>query len=455
MAAPLMKSVSGIRGIVGSSFTPDLIVKTGEAFAAWLKRGKVVVGRDSRPTGETVARCLESVLAMAGCDVVDVGIVPTPTVQLMVEELSAAGGIVISASHNPIEWNAFKLIGPSGSFLNQKEIQSFFKLMELPGKYAPWDRMGALSKHEGAGDVHIGRVLAVVDAGAIRRRSFTVALDSVNGAGSVITPALLERLGCRVAPVHCTMDGAFPRGAEPVPENLSDLANVVMRNSCHVGFAQDPDADRLAIVDENGRPIGEENTIALVTRHLLGKEVGRVVVNLSTTKAVEEIARKYGAPFTRTKVGEINVADEMRRRGARIGGEGNGGVISPEVHLGRDSLAGIVYVLEMMAETGKSVSELVAELPQFHMIKGKSKIGKLPRGDAFKAMLKEKFKGERISDIDGIRIDFTRHPEFGGGWVHLRASNTEPIFRIIAEGGDEKQAKKIYTHFVSMMRLMR
>jgi phosphomannomutase len=452
MASPLMKSVSGIRGIVGGSFDPDLIVRVGSAFAEHVKRGKVVVGRDSRPTGEIIAQCLESVLALAGCDVVDIGIVPTPTVQLAVEELHAAGGVVISASHNPIEWNAFKLIGSSGSFLNQKEINKFFALMEKAGKFMPWDRVGTLNRYEGAQDMHIDRVTGVIDAARVRKASFKVALDSVNGAGSIITPELLKRLGCTTVPVHCTVDGTFPRGAEPVPANLGDLSAAVKSNSCHVGFAQDPDADRLAIVDEQGRPIGEENTIALVAKHLLAKKPGRVVVNLSTTKTVEEIARQFKSPFKRTRVGEINVADEMRRGGARIGGEGNGGVISPEVHLGRDSLAGIVYVLEMMAETGKSVSQLVAELPSFVMIKGKTKISGKSSGKSFAARLKKEFKGDRFSEIDGVRIDFTRHAAFRGGWVHLRPSNTEPIFRIIAEGVDAAQAKKIYSHFEKLLR---
>lgn len=452
MTAPLMKSVSGIRGIVGESLDPDLIVRVASAFAAYVKRGRVVVGRDSRPTGETIAQCLESVLVLAGCDVVDVGVVPTPTVQLMVEELSAAGGIVISASHNPIEWNAFKLIGGSGSFLNQKEINRFFTMMDAPGKFMSWDKVGTLARHGGANGMHIDRVLAVIDAEKVREASFTVALDSVNGAGSLITPELLKKLGCRTVPVHCIIDGTFPRGAEPVPANLGDLSAAVKKNACDIGFAQDPDADRLAIVDEHGKPIGEENTIALVVKHLLGKEAGRVVVNLSTTKTVEDIARQFKAPFTRTKVGEINVADEMRKRGARIGGEGNGGVISPEVHLGRDSLAGIVYVLEMMAETGKSVSELVAELPSYVMIKGKTKISGKSGGKAFAAKLRKSFQGERFSEIDGVRIDFTRHAEFRGGWVHLRPSNTEPIFRIIAEGVDAAQAKKIYSHFEKLIR---
>lgn len=451
MKAPLMKSVSGIRGVVGESLTPELIVQVAAAFARYTKNGKIVVGRDSRPTGAVIASCFESTLAMAGCEVVDIGIVPTPTVQVAVEELRADGGVVISASHNPIQWNAFKLIDASGSFLNAKEIKKFFSMMEKPASFVPYGRVGNVSFYSDAAELHIRRVLKVVDAEKIRAKKFTVALDSVNGAGSEFTRVLLERLGCRVVPVHCTIDGTFPRGAEPVPENIADLAQAVKTHGCDVGFAQDPDADRLAIVDEKGRPIGEEYTVVLVTEHLLQKERGRVVVNLSTTKAAEEVARRHDVPFTRTPVGEINVAEAMRKLGARIGGEGNGGVISPEVHLGRDSLAGIAYILDMMAKSGKSVSALVSELPQFTMLKGKTRIEKKINLASFESALKKKFKNERFNTIDGIRIDFISHPEFKGGWVHLRPSNTEPIFRIIAEGVDEKQAKKIFTYFKSMI----
>ncbi len=451
MKAPLMKSVSGIRGVVGESLTPELVVKVASAFARYTKRGKIVVGRDSRPTGEAIAACFESALAMAGCEVIDIGIVPTPTVQIAVEELRADGGVVISASHNPIQWNAFKLVGASGSFLNSKEINVFFRMMEKPAVFVPWNRVGTIAKFEEAAQVHIRRAMKVVDVEKIRSKRFTVALDSVNGAGSEITQMLLERLNCRVVPLYCTIDGTFPRGAEPVPENIVELADTVKSHVCDVGFAQDPDADRLAIVDDNGRPIGEEYTVALVAKHLLAKSTGWVVVNLSTTKSVEEVARQFNAPFTRTPVGEINVADAMRKLGARIGGEGNGGVISPEVHLGRDSLVGIVYVLDMMAETGKRVSELVSELPQFSMVKGKAQIKKNINLSTFASSLKKKFKNERFNLSDGIRIDFVSHPEFKGGWVHLRLSNTEPIFRIIAEGVDEAQAKKIFACFKKMI----
>ncbi len=448
----LMKSVSGIRGIVGESLSPELILNVAAAFARYCRYGTVVVGRDSRRTGGAIAGMTESVLALHGCDVVDLGIVPTPTVQVMVEHLGASGGIVVSASHNPIEWNAFKLVGKSGSFLGQKEIDRFFALMEKEHKSKKWNSTGRILSRTDAADIHIEKALAPVDSGLIARRRFKVALDSVNGAGSIITQTLLSRLGCEIVPVHCEITGIFPRGAEPLAENLGDLCASVKRSGAAIGFAQDPDADRLAIVDERGIPIGEEYTLAMVAEHLLSKKTGRVVVNLSTTRAIEDIAKRHDALFTRTKVGEINVVEQMRKSGARIGGEGNGGVIAPEVHLGRDSLAGISYVLEMMAERGQSVSKIVEDLPRYIMKKGK--VALAPGSDTASIIsgIRNEFGKERINDIDGLRIDFIKEGPFGGGWVHLRASNTEPIFRIIAEGRDENHAGAIYRHFAGMFR---
>lgn len=451
MAGRLMKSVSGIRGVVGETMNPDLILRIGAAFAKYCKKGRIVIGRDSRITGDAIAGMVESVFALSGCEVIDVGIVPTPTVQIMVEELKADGGVVISASHNPIEWNAFKLINSSGTFLNSIEMNKFFNLMDSEFIYEKWNRIGRIIKNTNANDIHISRAVGAVDIEKIKRCNFRIALDSVNGAGSKITQDLLKALGCRVFPINCEITGTFPRGAEPLAENLSALSDTVKKGSVDIGFAQDPDADRLAIVDEHGKPVGEEITIALVVEHLLSREPGRVVINLSTTKTVEDIAVKYNSPVVRTKVGEINVVDEMRRRGARIGGEGNGGVISPEVHLGRDSLVGIAYILEMMAERGKTISGLVDDLPRYSMKKGKVKIGKTNVATSIKK-IKTQFKQEKISELDGLRIDFIRKGQFQGGWVHLRSSNTEPIFRVISEGRDEKQAKMIYSHFAKFFR---
>ncbi len=450
MPSRLMMSVSGIRGIVGETMTPELILKVGSAFAKYTNKGKIVIGRDSRPTGQAISESIGSVLTLSGCDVIDLGIVPTPTVQLIVEELKADGGIVISASHNPVEWNAFKLINKKGTFLNSREINRFFALMEEDFKYVKWDKVGSITHNNDSEDLHIKKVIEIVKSQKIKKKKFKVVLDSVNGAGSNITIELLKRFGCKVVPLYCDITGLFPRGAEPLQENLRDLSKKVIQESADIGFAQDPDADRLAIVDENGRPVGEENTISLVVEHLLSKEKGRVVVNLSTTKTVEDVANNYDVKFKRTSVGEINVVDDMRKNGARIGGEGNGGVISPEVHLGRDSLVGIGYILEMMADRGKMISQLVDDLPQYIMKKGKVKFDQSMNTAQVFSRLKKTYKGEKISEIDGLRIDFKRDENFKGGWIHLRPSNTEPIFRIIAEGITQKQVSAIYNHFAKM-----
>jgi len=452
MSSPLMKSVSGIRGIVGESFTPELLASAGSAFAKYAGYGTVVVGRDSRPTGEAVSMNLISVLLLAGCDVIDIGIVPTPTVQVMVEELKAAGGIVLSASHNPVEWNALKLINSHGTFLTPAEIKKLFKLMDAPVSFQKWNKMGKLKVINNAGEIHLNRIFKIIDLKKIRERKLHVVLDSVNGAGSIITPDFLRQLNCKVTELNCTPDGLFPRGAEPLPENLKQLSEAVIKHKADIGFAQDPDADRLAIVDENGKPLGEEYTIALVAEHLLSKKKGGVVVNLSTTRAVEDVASKYNVSFYRSKVGEINVVEEMKKRNALIGGEGNGGVISPEVHLGRDSLAGIAYILEMMSSKKKKISDIMKEMPQYYMKKGKVTLSGKADVTEILNKIKNQFKGEKISSIDGLRIDFIKNDRFKNGWVHLRSSNTEPIFRIIAESDSIEKTDMIYKHFAGIIK---
>ncbi len=452
MSGTLMKSVSGIRGIVGDSFTPELICKAAPAFAKYAGGGTVIVGRDSRPTGEAISMNIVSSLMLAGCNVIDIGIVPTPTVQIMVEELGASAGIVVSASHNPVEWNALKLINREGTFLFPAEVKRFFALMENQVPFKKWDKIGTLSVNKDASDIHIKKILKSINVKKVQKRKFHVVLDSVNGAGSIITPKLLEKLGCKVTAINCTPDGLFPRGAEPLPENLEMLSKAVIKYKADIGFAQDPDADRLAIVDNLGRPLGEEYTITLVADHLLSKEKGRVVVNLSTTRAVEDIASKHKVLFTRTKVGEINVVESMKKKGARIGGEGNGGVISPEIHLGRDSLAGIAYILEMMSERGLSISDIMKTMPQYFMKKGKLKLKESTNVSEIVDNIMNTYKYEKISQIDGLRIDFNKSPEFKNGWVHLRASNTEPVFRIIAESDSPEKTENIYRLFSKIIR---
>ena len=448
----LMKSISGIRGVVGESFTPDLINRVAMAFARHIHGGNVIVGRDSRITGQQIAQCFESVLSLCGCQVIDIGVVPTPTVQIMVEHTKAKGGVVISASHNPIQWNAFKLINATGSFFGPDEMNTFLSLVDTITPFgAKWNAIKPVMCDSSAANVHIEKVLAAIDVAAIKKRKFTVVLDSVNGAGSLITQELLKKLGCRVIPIHCDMTtGTFPRGAEPVAQNLKALSKAVKEHKADIGFAQDPDADRLAIVNEKGNPIGEELTVTLAALRCLAMKKGPVVVNMSTTKAIEDVALQFGAPVYRSKVGEIHVVEAMKQYRAVIGGEGNGGVISPEVHYGRDSLVGIGYCLELMAHRKEPISQIVASLPAYYMHKDVMNIsGEFDTG-TIAQKIKEQYTDEVINILDGIRIDFVHHEAFQGGWVHLRPSNTEPIFRIIAEGKSKKQCEAIVNTFKTM-----
>jgi phosphomannomutase len=448
-----MKSVSGIRGVIGETFTPDLVVQTAGAFAKYTSRGKIVLGRDTRPTGSAVSGILANSLSMFGCEVIDVGIVPTPTVQVMVEELGTDGGIIVSASHNPVEWNAFKLVSSTGSFLNEKQMKKFLRFLGSDYTGEKWNSFGRIYRMEDkSSEIHIAKVLSAVNIEKIKKFSFKVVLDSVNGAGSAITIKMLEMLGCRVTSINCSLNGDFSRGAEPVPENLTELKKTVLSENADIGFAQDPDADRLAVVDNEGNPIGEEYTITLVSEHLLSKKVGPVVVNLSTTRAVEDVARSHGAEFYRAKVGEINVVEKMRHVRARIGGEGNGGVISPEIHFGRDSLAGIAYILEMMAARKTTIAKIRSEIPSYHIIKGKARIND-KNIERRIGKLKNIYKGEKQNYSDGFRIDFIRDKSFSGGWVHIRKSNTEPLMRIIAEGKTPEQASLIYRSFSQFIKM--
>lgn len=448
----LMKSISGIRGVVGESFTPDLVTRVAMAFAKHTGGGKVIVGRDSRITGQQIAQCFESVLSLCGCQVIDIGVVPTPTVQVMVEHTKAKGGVVISASHNPIQWNAFKLINKTGSFFGPDEMNAFLALVDSITPFgAKWDNITPVVCDNSAAKIHIEKVLNVIDVAAIRKKKFTVVLDSVNGAGSVITQELLKKLGCRVIPINCDMStGIFPRGAEPVAKNLKQLSQAVKKYKADIGFAQDPDADRLAIVNEKGQPIGEELTVTLAALRCLEKKRGAVVVNMSTTKAIDDVASRFGVPVYRSKVGEIHVVEAMKQHKAVIGGEGNGGVISPEVHYGRDSLVGIAYCLELLTTRNESISQIVEKLPVYYMHKDTVPVSKGFDTVTIAQKIKEQYAYEIINTLDGIRIDFTKDNEFKGGWVHLRPSNTEPLFRIIAEGKTKTQCNAIVKAFSNL-----
>jgi len=443
-----MVSISGLRGEIGSTLTPQVIINYTLAFAKYVRGGKVVLGRDSRVSGPLVAQLVKGSLMASGCEVVDIGIVPTPTVQLEIAQHRAAGGIAVTASHNPIQWNGLKFMGAHTRFLSPQEAGQVYAMAdENKHDLKPWPELGCVVEDDQAIARHIQKVLNIsyLDVQAIRKRKFKVAVDTVNGAGGLIIPQLLEALGCEVFAVNQQANGRFAHTPEPLPENLKQLSEVVRQNKADLGFAVDPDVDRCAIVDNTGRPIGEEYTLVLAAKLILGKQMGRIVVNMSTSRASEDIAQYYNCLFVRSKVGEINVAEKMVEIDALIGGEGNGGVILPEVHLGRDAPVAVGLTLQHLLEFAAPLNELVASLPQYKMVKQKVQIEQLDP-DELLQKIAEKYKDHPINLLDGVKIDF------GDSWVHLRKSNTEPIIRIISEAPDQAQAEKLGQHFMEELK---
>jgi phosphoglucosamine mutase len=437
-AIPTLKiSISGVRGVVGESLTPTLLVRFAQAFGTYTGPGVIVIGRDTRTSGEMVRQAVLAGLLSSGCRVVDLDICPVPTVQLLVRQRSARGGICITASHNPAEWNALKFINSAGLFLADAQARQLLDIYHQ-GEYRKVAglEMRSVEQSAGAIDLHIKAILETL--GPLPRppqgaRKLRVAVDSCNGAGSIVAPRLLEALGVEVVPLNVTPDGLFPRGAEPIEENLGALSQAVIEHGCDVGFAQDMDADRLAIVSERGLAIGEEYTLVLAARYALGLKRGAVVANLSTTSALDAVAARFDCPIYRSKIGEANVAGEMLRRGAVIGGEGNGGVMYPRINFARDSLVGMALVLHLLAETNQTVSELVAELPRSYMIKEKLSC----RSDKIRVvlrMVRDEYARWPMDLRDGVKVIT---PD---GWFLVRGSNTEPIIRIVAEAEDEKRA---------------
>lgn len=459
----LMVSISGIRGIVGSSLTPETVVKYATAFAEYCNRGTIVIGRDGRISGKSIAHIVSSTLSQMGCDVIAIGVCPTPTVALGVEINKAAGGISITASHNPMQWNGLKFLASTGLFLDADENRAFWAIAAQERRsYLPWDKHGNHFSDPGLIDKHIENVLSLsyIDVETVRRRKFKVVVDCVNAAGGIIIPKLLREFGCDVVEMNCEISGVFSHMPEPVPENLTDLSGRVRKEHADLGIAVDPDVDRLVLIDEKGEPIGEEYTIASVVKFVLAKEASskstssapgvgsrqsgkpRVVVNLSTTRAIDDICDKYGAELTRTPVGEINVAKKMKEVGALVGGEGSGGVILPASHIGRDAPVGIGLTLQNLAEFGGTVSELKQSLPQYSITKGKVDLGSL-NPDAVLRRLQDKYSSKgKVNTSDGLKLDF---PD---SWVHLRKSNTEPIIRIIAEAPEKKKADELVSAFI-------
>ena len=440
----LMVSVSGVRGRVGEALTPEIVAKFAAGFGAWARRragggrAKIVVGRDSRVSGPMFQPVVISALQSVGCDVILVDMAPTPTIQLAVEHHHAAGGLAITASHNPIEWNALKFIGPSGLFLDGTEAAEMRSVVEGEIPRAQWDELGSIVDDRGAVGRHIDLVLSLpfIDVEGIRKRKFKVALDCVRGAGGAFMPLLLDRLGCNVTAINLETDGRFPRAPEPVAENLGDLEKLVRESGAEIGFAVDPDVDRLALVSDEGKAIGEDYTLALAAKVVFRHREGGIVTNLSTSRIVDDIAREQGRRVIRAPVGEVNVATRMRDEKAPVGGEGNGGVILSELHLGRDAPLGAALLLQLLLEEQKPLSKIVASYPRYSIVKDKLDRPSAPL-DTVYANLKEAFADAEVDTQDGLRLTWADR------WVHVRPSGTEPIVRVIAEAPTVDEAESL------------
>ena len=433
--------VSGIRGVVGEFLTPGLALAFGQAFGTYVGRGRVVVGRDTRRTGEMLQHAVNCGLLAAGCEVVDVGVLPTPTIQMYAEASRARGGIALTASHNPPEYNALKLFNAEGLFFNSYERSELIDLYHQSTFYsAANDEIRSVhAEHEAPKRLHIERVLKHVDVEQIRARRFRVALDGVNGAGSVMTPGfLIDVLGCELHAISVDPTQPFPREAEPRPDTLGELAALVPSCNCEIGFAQDPDGDRLAVCDESGRMLDNDDVLALAVDVALERRPGDVVVNLTTSSVIDDVAARHGRRVYRTPVGEANVVETMQAVKAAIGGEGsNGGIIFPAVHLCRDSYTGMAFLLGRMAATGQTVSEMAAKLPKYYRKLGKVAFEHGMLGPLMQA-LEENFPDVTTDRSDGLKLMWP------GKWIHVRASNTEPLLRLAAEAKTEAEMDDLY-----------
>jgi phosphomannomutase len=444
-----MISISGVRGIVDNKESKDsfysLLADFTCAFAQYTKlktkkdNCKIVIGRDTRKTGPEILDITASNLKNLNCSIIDLGIVTTPTVEIMVKHLNADGGIIITASHNPSNWNALKFVGSTGMFLTQKEFEELFEIFKSKKVISSLSKVDAdldLKYQKTANKTHIDLVCSNINIEKIKSKKFKVIIDSCNGAGSEITPILLEQLGCEVIKLNCDTNKEFPRNPEPNLKNLEHTIDFVKKQDADICFVQDPDADRLAVISDKGVFIGEEYSLVLSAMYMLADKKGDVVVNVSTSMMIDEIAKRYGVKVYRTKVGEINVSEKMLEIGAVIGGEGNGGVICPLFHYGRDSLVGIALILSLMAETEKSISDLVEEVPVFFMKKEKIDIGK----ETFLARIdnmKECFQDYILDETDGLKFIWSDK------WIQIRPSNTEPIVRIMAEAKTQEQTDEL------------
>lgn len=441
----LMIGVSGMRGTIGGSLSPRVVQRMAGAFAKWLwskhdkpEPPKVIVGRDSRPSGQFVRDTAVGALVAAGVEVIDLGIVTTPGVAMQVLHQSADAGVVITASHNPIQWNGLKFLTSAGLAPPPEDVAEIRRLYDADEPHlVPVGELKLPKSDPTTHALHVKNVLDRIDVLGVSSKAFKVVVDSVNGAGCVTSATMLSKLGCRLVHLYDTPDGQFPHEPEPTRENLTKLCEEVRRQKAAVGFAQDPDADRLAIVDEKGTYIGEEYSLVLAAKFVLGKKKGKdavAVTNLSTSRMLDDVAKENGARVVRTPVGEANVINAIQREGAVIGGEGNGGVIDPRIVPGRDSIVGMAYVLQLMAESGKTLSELVAEIPSYTIVKDKLPLAKKEEAQPALDAVAAHYANETLDTSDGVRVDW---PD---SWVSVRASNTEPILRIIAEAPTQAAA---------------
>jgi len=445
----LIKSISGIRGTIGGkqgeNLTPQDVVKFTAAYGTWLKETNkkaktVVVGRDARPSGKMVENLVVSTLTAIGLDVINLGMATTPTTELAVTGENADGGIIITASHNPKQWNALKLLNNKGEFLNDKEGKRILEIAESDNIiFSEIDHIGHIQELLNYENKHIESVLKLklVNQKAIKKAGFKVAIDCVNSVGGIVLPQLLKKLGVKnIIELYCTPDGDFKHNPEPLPQNLTEISKVIKEKGADVGFVVDPDVDRLAIVCEDGSMFGEEYTLVAVADYILSKTKGNTVSNLSSTRALRDITEKYGMIYNSAAVGEVNVVAKMKETNAIIGGEGNGGVIYPESHYGRDALVGIALFLSLMAEKKLKVSEIRKSYPEYYISKNKIQLDAGINVDNILKTLAEKYKNKPLKTIDGLKIEFPATKE----WVHLRKSNTEPIIRIYSESQNAEKA---------------
>ncbi len=452
-----MTGVSGVRGVFGDTLGPEIVLRYAARFGHYISRNslrpasmarpKIVVGRDSRTTGIAMLNSVTAALLSVGCDVIELGIVATPTVLLNVKRHFAQGGISITASHNPPQWNALKFVDGDGMFLSAEKAAAFLASVDEPLVWKDWEGVGTLIPDPDGTAHHIEKVLGIpwLNLGRIRDRKFRVVIDSVNGAGGLISPLLLKALGCEVISINSAPTGFFAHPAEPLNENLSQLEEEVRRSKADLGFATDPDVDRLSIVDEHGACIGEEYSVALAELFILPKNTGDIVVNLSSSMLSDHIAGRFGVKAHRAKVGEINVGKSMQELGSPVGGEGNGGIICPEVNYTRDAIAGMALILGLLAESGKTVSQIVEELPRYYFAKGRLELapGKM---DAAMASLPGLLDGYDLDLRDGVKATAPDH------WIHVRKSGTEPIIRIYVESGSVELSGQLCRELIDKLK---